>query len=500
MNVPDALRSAVAVMTRRPGAVLPVFLAGTAVSLVAMVVPIVAAALAVASWSVTGRLGAAKTALAGVEVAPTPEPTRTGFQGQEQVVAAVRSLVSPEVVAIAVLAVVGFAVVYVVAGSVASAARVSTAVSALTGGDPVDDGVVGARTHTWRFLAVAIAEVVGYGVPLLVLVVPVALLGADPVLGALAFGAGLLFVTPILLIVFLALLFVPQAIVVDGLGVFASVRRNAGFIRANPARVGVYLVVSLGIAVAVGVMTASFQFFGVARFAAVLSAVVATPVLVLFKTAIYLDVAPVEPAGIGFPAQWSRAMDAFADGLSALRRFVVDHPVAVTAAFGVFAVGAFAGWYTAIGVRVAIARPGTVADIFGVFPVDVFVEIAANNWLVSVGTAFAGLAFGVPTLAALFANGAILGGVSAIAGDLGLVAAFVAPHGVVEVPALSVAGALGLVLGRTGFAYARGSVSSSDLAVALDTVYRVLLGLVPVFVLAAMIEAFVTPWVVVLLG
>jgi uncharacterized membrane protein SpoIIM required for sporulation len=73
--------------------------------------------------------------------------------------------------------------------------------------------------------------------------------------------------------------------------------------------------------------------------------------------------------------------------------------------------------------------------------------------------------------------------------------ALVAPHGVIEIPAIVIAGSAGLSLGGVGVGAVRGRYSDDDVAAAIRRVYRVLLGLVPLFVVAALIEAFLTPLV-----
>ncbi|MGA9400999.1 stage II sporulation protein M, partial [Haladaptatus sp.] len=69
------------------------------------------------------------------------------------------------------------------------------------------------------------------------------------------------------------------------------------------------------------------------------------------------------------------------------------------------------------------------------------------------------------------------------------------PHGVIEIPGLSVAGALGLHLGGVSLSYVRGRTSVDEFSGELVRAYYVVLGLLPVFIVAAFIEAFVTWWV-----
>jgi uncharacterized membrane protein SpoIIM required for sporulation len=63
------------------------------------------------------------------------------------------------------------------------------------------------------------------------------------------------------------------------------------------------------------------------------------------------------------------------------------------------------------------------------------------------------------------------------------------------VPALAVAGGLGLHLGRVGLRALRGRTDAEAVADELVRAWRVLVGLAFVFVLAAFVEAFITPLV-----
>ncbi|MCL7418058.1 MAG: stage II sporulation protein M, partial [Halalkalicoccus sp.] len=133
------------------------------------------------------------------------------------------------------------------------------------------------------------------------------------------------------------------------------------------------------------------------------------------------------------------------------------------------------------------------AAVFGAVPLDVFVMIAVNNWLVALGQTFAGLALGIPTAVNLLFNGAVVGIVAGISSDLLVVAALVVPHGIVEIPALAVSSALGLHLGHVGWRRFRGTIDDAALAAEIRFAFEVLVGLALVFVAASFVEAFLTP-------
>jgi uncharacterized membrane protein SpoIIM required for sporulation len=91
-------------------------------------------------------------------------------------------------------------------------------------------------------------------------------------------------------------------------------------------------------------------------------------------------------------------------------------------------------------------------------------------------------------------NGLIVGALGGVGlFDVRVFAAFILPHGVIEVPALSVSGGLGLFLGAQTVRYLRGSINRAALAATIQRAFYVLLGLLPVFVVAGFVEAFFTP-------
>jgi uncharacterized membrane protein SpoIIM required for sporulation len=118
--------------------------------------------------------------------------------------------------------------------------------------------------------------------------------------------------------------------------------------------------------------------------------------------------------------------------------------------------------------------------------------IAANNWLVSATAIYGGVALGIPTTLDMLLNGFIVGALYGVADPLAFFA-LVAPHGIIELPAIIIAGGLGLHLAATVFGVLRGSKTSTELAGVLRLAYRVLLGLAVVLVIAAFVEAFLTP-------
>ncbi len=118
--------------------------------------------------------------------------------------------------------------------------------------------------------------------------------------------------------------------------------------------------------------------------------------------------------------------------------------------------------------------------------------ITLNNWQVGIAEGYGGVALGVPTAAALLFNGLVVGVTSGLFEPVAF-AALILPHGVIEVPALAVGGALGLHLGRETLWTVRGERSAAHLGRELRRALLVLVGLLPVFAVAGVVEAFLTP-------
>jgi uncharacterized membrane protein SpoIIM required for sporulation len=133
--------------------------------------------------------------------------------------------------------------------------------------------------------------------------------------------------------------------------------------------------------------------------------------------------------------------------------------------------------------------------------------IGINNVYVSLQAFAGGLTFGVVTAYAMFQNGAMVGvlmGMFARAGQMLPFLALTVPHGALELPAIAIAGGAGMMLARA-LVFPRDLPRMTALRHAAGQSVRVVLGTVPMFVIAAFIEGFVTPrsfdpWLKVALG
>lgn len=137
----------------------------------------------------------------------------------------------------------------------------------------------------------------------------------------------------------------------------------------------------------------------------------------------------------------------------------------------------------------------TVPPILGL---DIFL----NNWLVSIATGLAGLGFGVPSFATIMFNGFLLGIVLQLSPTITMFNAAILPHGIIEIPSFILAGSTGIKL---GYAALKAKLSPSDenydyLSKVLRQTVYVLVGLAPLFFIAGLIEADLTPTIMRMFG
>ena len=143
---------------------------------------------------------------------------------------------------------------------------------------------------------------------------------------------------------------------------------------------------------------------------------------------------------------------------------------------------------------------GSIAPLLGAF-------IGINNVYVALQAFAGGLTFGILTAYAMFQNGAMVGVLWAMFAKAGLSLPFLAlivPHGALELPAIAIAGGAGMMLAKA-LVFPGDVPRLTALRHASRQSVRVIIGTVPMFVIAAFIEGFVTPrsfdpWLKIALG
>jgi uncharacterized membrane protein SpoIIM required for sporulation len=503
VNPSTALRTGARLLWERSASVLPVYLLASGLYGVARAPLVVAGVAAVWLLAAGGRLDPFLDRLRAAEggsIGPGVEPGSGGLP--PGLGDALAGLLTPGVILLLIGGVLAAAVLAVVASAVGNAAAVGGLAGLLRGDDGVHAAVHSVRRHWRAFVGIRlllIAAVVAVLTPLVGLVAAVIGVTADAggltgagALGIVAAALGGLVTLLAVFVVLVLFAFADQAVVVDDVGAVAAVKRSIRLPRQRPAAVLGYVAVAIGsvlVSVVVGSLAATA---GAPRAAGLVGTILVPPVVDGFKTALYAETPlPSAPAG-GPPPIGTRLRSAFGGGLRSVAGFVRDHPAANLASLGCFAAGGAAGWLATDTIGVNFPVGGDVGSVFGTIPVGTFVNLATNNWLVAVDLTYSGLAAGVPAVVTLAFNGLIVGAVGGVFDPVAFLA-LVAPHGILEIPALVIGGAAGLSLGGVGIGALRGRYGDADIAAAIRRTYRVLLGLVPLFVVAAFIEAFLTP-------
>lgn len=124
--------------------------------------------------------------------------------------------------------------------------------------------------------------------------------------------------------------------------------------------------------------------------------------------------------------------------------------------------------------------------------------IMTNNLTVAFAAFALGITGGLGTLYLLFFNGLLVGAIAAACAAAGMslpLWSFIAPHGVLEIPAICIAGGAGLRLAQ-GLLFPGAERRGAALVRAATPAVRLLLGVFPLLVVAGLVEGFISarPW------
>ncbi|MGC8831756.1 MAG: stage II sporulation protein M [Thermoproteota archaeon] len=303
----------------------------------------------------------------------------------------------------------------------------------------------------------------------------------------------------------------------------AAVRRSIGACLRLPANTIVYALLRAAASLLIAAVSYIAALVGVqfSSITTLLLSFVIIPVFHILKTSIFLKAQPnppVAPLPVGppvledvFPHVLSKGFEKIRKGLRELTRFLAESRNIV---FHLLSVMAFSlgiilgGQISSSGIRQIFYAlgyvPGEVNPLFEATYGIPFLalDLSFHNWQVSLATALSGIVFVIPVPATLVFNGFILGVVEDLVQNLTLFLAAILPHGIIELPAFIIAGSAGLNLGFEFIkALMRGSPGSDPaLHKALRRTIYIILGLVPLFIVAGIIEAFITPLIMHLYG
>ena len=136
-------------------------------------------------------------------------------------------------------------------------------------------------------------------------------------------------------------------------------------------------------------------------------------------------------------------------------------------------------------------------QILGNNPVDICLRLFLNNIEACTLLFFGGASFGILTIFILSLNGIVIGSVMEIIHtdhSWAFIIAALLPHGIFEIPAFIISGALGILLAQSLISEWYGGADTSVEAQKLARVF--LLYVIPLVVTAAGVEAFITPVII----
>ena len=494
MKPSTAIRAA-AVALQRPSELLPAYFLAPAIPVVVRVFPVAGLAVTYLYLSTTGRLADLRTALSSTDLGPPPQNGDPA--ALEAWMADVQSILeiamTPTTLAVLGVSLLLAVVVAVALGVVATAAQLSASYARLRDERGTVAAIRGGKRHWLSVLAVRLFEAVLWAVIIGSAAGAVAAgVSASPLLGGLL----ALVVVPVSLLALVAVravfAFAPVAVVVDDAGPLDAVRGGLGFVRSNPVAALVYYGVAVASLFVLGSLAGILAVLGGAPLVGVVGFTVISPFLDVTKTALYGDargsVAPPAPPETPLTP---RLKSGLRRGWSETVGFVRSAPLLHAASLGFALVGGAVGWTLAA--PLAETVPSSIAArLEGHNPISAAVEFGANNWTVAVSTGFAGLALAVPAAVSLWFNGVVLGAIARTETTPLELLAFVVPHGVIEIPALVIAGALGLHLGIVG--WRTRFVPQSPLADELERAFWVCVGVGILLAVAGLIEGFVSPY------
>jgi len=128
---------------------------------------------------------------------------------------------------------------------------------------------------------------------------------------------------------------------------------------------------------------------------------------------------------------------------------------------------------------------------------DIFVRLFFNNLEACILLFLGGASFGILTIFIMSLNGIVIGAIMEIVNkdhsDV-FVAAAILPHGIFEIPAFILSGAMGILLAQSLIAEWYNGVDTAEEAKKFGRIF--LFFVIPLLAIAAFVEAFITPVII----
>ena len=497
MELSKAIRIVLATFRRRPADILPFYILGLAVPGIVRVVSFLGIGLTLAYLYVTGRIDLFIEELGLVDTQPPdPETEPEAFlDWAESLQPVFESVITLTSVSILVLTFAVTILGMVILTAAVSAGQIGAVFSTLRRERGNVGGIAAFRGHWLQFVGLYLLEFILFMTISAVLIGIVVVTALISVAAAIFVGifAGLLWLGLILGIRAL-FAFAPVAVIVDDTTVFGSLRASGSFIRNEFMSAVGYYVISVAVLTGFAGFSSTLAFIGAPTIAAVLSFLLITPALDMLKTTFFGEfreaINPPESPESGVLQQTKSGMQR---GLQEMTVFVKQTAGLHFLALGTMVAGFAMGWAAAAPL-IGEVETSIAARIEGIIPPVAALEFFGNNWTVSMVTAFSGVAAGIPAAASLWFNGVVFAIVARLEVSMIELIAFVIPHGIIEIPAIIIAGALGYYLGIETWRAWRGRVTRREFADTLERSFWIVIGIGILIGIAALIEGFISPF------
>jgi stage II sporulation protein M len=136
-------------------------------------------------------------------------------------------------------------------------------------------------------------------------------------------------------------------------------------------------------------------------------------------------------------------------------------------------------------------------QIMGNESLEIFVKLFFNNLEACILLFLGGASFGILTIFIMSLNGIVIGAIMEIVHkdhSAVFVAAAILPHGIFEIPAFIISGALGILLAQSLIAEWYTGADTAEDAKKFSRTF--ILCVIPLLAIAAFIEAFITPIII----
>jgi uncharacterized membrane protein SpoIIM required for sporulation len=291
--------------------------------------------------------------------------------------------------------------------------------------------------------------------------------------------------------------------VIENKGIIDSVKRSRELAAENASSIFLYffmlIIFFVFYFIASGVFDAAASIFNssFSMFFEVLTLIILAPWISLTKINFFLDITGKSVRTLPHDSDIYRTAREFIAGSPRiLAGFVRNNLIYLLLSLSIFIMGTIIGYYIGSSISFMsedfvflISKGADQMHLFGPYtsmPLIDFLEYFSNNSMVALYQGLSGMFFVVPSILGVAVNGIIAGLVYGIF-PASTATAFIAAHGFIKMGAFIIAGAAGI---KMGVGLIKGTTNENEL---LDETLKVALASLLLIAVAAFIEAFITP-------